>query len=71
MALKWAKVFYGSAEMTRNQVFNRMAASAFHLSSKSIDDDTILISKIKTVLQNLWQKFINSSFYVSTETDFE
>lgn len=65
-----AKVFYGSAEMTRNQVFNRMAASHLSISSKSIDDDSINDDD-KDNITKYMAKLLNSSFYVSTETDFE
>ena len=64
-----AKVFYGSAEMTRNQVFNRMAASHLSISSKSIDDDSIN-NQDKDNITKYMAKLLNSSFYESTETDF-
>lgn len=70
MALKGAKIFYGSAEMTRNQVFNRMAASYLSLSSKSIDEDSIL-KEDKEKISEFMAKIINNRFYISTETDFE
>ena len=35
MVLRGHKIFYGSAEMTRNQVFNKMAGSYLSLSTKS------------------------------------
>lgn len=70
MALKGAKIFYGSAEMTRNQVFNRMAASYLSLSSKSIDEDSILKEDKEKILEFM-AKIINNRFYISTETDFE
>lgn len=65
-----AKVFYGSAEMTRNQVFNRMAASHLSISSKSIDDDSIN-DEDKENITKYMSKLMSNSFYVSTETDFE
>ena len=70
MALKGAKIFYGSAEMTRNQIFNRMAGSYLSLSSKSIDDNSIL-AKDKDKISQFMAKLINNRFYVSTETNFE
>ena len=41
-----------------------MAASHLSISSKSIDDDKENITKYMS-------KLMNSSFYISTETDFE
>ena len=70
MVLKGAKIFYGSAEMTRNQIFNRMAASYLSLSSKSIDEDSIL-KEDKDKISEFMARLINNRFYVSTETDFE
>ena len=55
--------------MTRNQVFNRMAASHLSISSKSIDDDSIN-NQDKDNITKYMAKLLNSSFYVSTETDF-
>lgn len=70
MVLSGHKIIYGSAEMTRSQVFNRMAASYLSISSKSIDDDTIAEND-KGRIANLMAKFMSCKFYVSTETDFE
>ena len=42
MVFSGAKVFYGSAEMTRNQVFSKISGSYLSLSTKAIDEDTIL-----------------------------
>lgn len=70
MALKGHKIFYGSAEMTRNQVFNRIVASGLSLSAKAIDEDTIL-KEDKESIAKFMTKVINNKFYVSTETDFE
>ena len=69
MALSGHNVIYGSAEMTRNQVFNRMAASHLSISSKSIDDDSINNTDKENITKYM-TKLLNSSFYVSTETDF-
>lgn len=64
------KVFYGSSEMTRRQVFNKMAASNLSISSKAIDDDSI-INESKNSIKRFIEKLINNKFYISTETDFE
>lgn len=64
------KVFYGSSEMTRRQVFNKMAASNLSISSKAIDDDSI-INESKNSIKSFIEKLINNKFYISTETDFE
>ena len=70
MVFSGAKVFYGSAEMSTNQIFNKMAASALSLSSNSIDEDSILVEQ-KDSISKLMAKLMSSSFYVSTETDLD
>ena len=70
MVFSGAKVFYGSAEMSTNQIFNKMAASALSLSSNSIDEDSILVEQ-KDSISKLMGKLMSSSFYVSTETDLD
>lgn len=70
MALSGHKIFYGSAEMTRNQVFSKIAGSYLSLSTKAIDDDTIL-QKDKDNIANFMARLINKKIYVSTETNFE
>lgn len=70
MVLRGHKIFYGSAEMTRNQVFNKMAGSYLSLSTKSIDEDTIL-KEDKGSISEFMARLINNRFYISTETDFE
>lgn len=70
MVFGGAKVFYGSAEMSTNQIFNKMAASALSLSSNSIDEDSILVEQ-KDSISKLMAKLMSSSFYVSTETDLD
>ena len=42
MALNGHKIFYGSSEMSRNQVFSKLAGSYLSLSTISFDEDTIL-----------------------------
>lgn len=70
MALSGHKIFYGSAEMTRNQVFSKILGSYLSLSTKAIDEDTIL-QEDKDNIANFMAGLINKKIYVSTETDFE
>lgn len=70
MALQGANVFYGSAEMSVNQVFSKMAASRLSLSSKSIDDDSILVEQKESIC-NFMVQLLESNFYISTETDID
>ena len=70
MALKGHKIFYGSAEMTRNQVFNRIVASGLSLSAKAIDEDTIL-KEDKESIAKFMTKVINNKFYVNGEFNSE
>ena len=55
------KVFYGSSEMTRRQVFNKMAASNLSISSKAIDDDSI-INESKNSIKSFIEKLINNKY---------
>ena len=64
------RFFYGSAEMTRNQVFSKISGSYLSLSTKAIDEDTIL-QEDKDNIANFMAGLINKKIYVSTETDFE
>ena len=70
MALGGYKVFYGSAEMTRNQIFNKIAGSYLSLSTKAIDDDSIL-KEDKDSISRFMANLINKKIYVSMETNFE
>lgn len=70
MALGGYKVFYGSAEMTRNQIFNKIAGSYLSLSTKAIDDDSIL-KEDKDNISRFMANLINKKIYVSMETNFE
>ena len=70
MALSGHKIFYGSAEMTRSQVFSKIAGSYLSLSTKAITEDTILKGD-KDSIANFMATLINKRIYVSTETDFE
>ena len=70
MALNGANVFYGSAEMSVNQVFNKIAASHLSLSSKSIDEDGILTEQ-KDSICKFMIRLLENNFYVSTETDID
>lgn len=70
MALSGHKIFYGSAEMTRNQVFSKISGSYLSLSTKAINEDTIL-KEDKDSIANFMSKLINKKIYVSTETNFE
>lgn len=70
MALGGYKVFYGSAEMTRNQIFNKIAGSYLSLSTKAIDDDSIL-KEDKDSISRFMANLINKKIYVSIETNFE
>ena len=70
MALSGHKIFYGSAEMTRSQVFSKIAGSYLSLSTKAIDEDTIL-QEDKDSIANFMATLINKKIYVSTEIDFE
>lgn len=70
MALGGHKVFYGSAEMTRNQIFNKIAGSYLSLSTKAIDEDSIL-KEDKDSISKFMANLINKKIYVSMETNFE
>lgn len=70
MALSGHKVFYGSAEMTRNQIFNKIAGSYLSLSTKAIDEDSIL-KEDKDSISKFMANLINKKIYVSMETNFE
>ncbi|WP_195989455.1 DnaB-like helicase C-terminal domain-containing protein [Clostridium sp. D53t1_180928_C8] len=70
MALNGYKIFYGSAEMTRKQVFNKIAGSYLSISTKSIDEDTIL-EEDKDNISKFMARLISNKIYISTETDFE
>lgn len=70
MALSGHKVFYGSAEMTRNQIFNKIAGSYLSLSTKAIDEDSIL-KEDKDSISKFIANLINKKIYVSMETNFE
>ncbi len=70
MALSGHKVFYGSAEMTRNQIFNKIAGSYLSLSTKAIDEDSIL-KEDKDSISKFMANLINKKIYVSVETNFE
>lgn len=70
MALGGYKVFYGSSEMTRNQIFNKIAGSYLSLSTKAIDDDSIL-KEDKDNISRFMANLINKKIYVSMETNFE
>lgn len=70
MALGGYKVFYGSAEMTRNQIFNKIAGSYLSLSTKAIDEDSIL-KEDKDSISKFMANLINKKIYVSVETNFE
>lgn len=70
MILNGAKVLYGSAEMTTNQILNRMAASYLSISSKSIDDDSINAGD-KDNITKYMSTLLEKNFYITTETDFE
>lgn len=70
MALGGYKVFYGSAEMTRNQIFNKIAGSYLSLSTKAIDEDSIL-KEDKDSISKFMANLINKKIYVSMETNFE
>lgn len=70
MALQGANIFYGSAEMSVNQVFNKIASSHMSVNSKSIDDDSILKEQKDSICEFMI-KLLENNFYVSTETDID
>lgn len=70
MALNGANVFYGSAEMSVNQVFSKIAASHLSIYSKAIDEDGILVEQ-KDSICNFMVRLLESNFYVSTETNID
>ena len=67
MALSGHKIFYGSAEMTRNQVFSKIAGSYLSLSTKAIDEDTIL-QEDKDSIANFIAGLINKKVYKMQNT---
>ena len=70
MALNGAKVFYGSSEMSIEQIFNKMAASHLSIPTKSIADNTIAVDD-KDKICIYMNKLLGRNFYVSTETDLD
>lgn len=70
MALSGANVFYGSAEMSVEQVLNKMAASSLSIDTKSIGDNRIC-NEDKDKICTYMNKLLSSNFYVSTETDLD
>ena len=70
MALNGAKVFYGSSEMSTEQIFNKMAASHLSIPTKSITDN-VISDRDKDRICTYMSKLLGSNFYVSTETDLD
>lgn len=70
MAIKGANVFYGSSEMSIEQIFNKMAASHLSIPTKYIDDN-LISEDDKDKICKYMTRLLGSNFYVSTETDLD
>ena len=62
--------YYGSSEMSRREVFTKMASSNAAVAYKSINENTINDSE-KSKIAEFMSKIINNKFYVSIENDLD
>ena len=70
LVLNGYKVIYGSSEMSRREVFTKMASSNAAVAYKSINENTINDSE-KSKIAEFMSKIINNKFYVSIENDLD
>lgn len=70
MAMQKVKVIYGSGEMSKNEVFSKMAASKLELPYKAIINRT-LIEKDKDRVSEFMARLTSSKLLVTNETDID
>lgn len=70
MALRGHNVIYGSAEMSEDEVLNRMAASEFSINNNKFEKD-LLTDEEKDKVSTFCANLSNNMLYISTETNID
>ena len=70
MALSGHNVIYGSAEMSDDEVLNRMAASQFNIDNNKFEKD-LLTDEEKDKVSEFCSKLLSNMLYISTETSID
>lgn len=70
MALSGHNVIYGSAEMSEDEVLNRMAASQFNIDNNRFEKD-LLTDEEKDKVSEFCSKLLSNMLYISTETSID
>lgn len=70
MALRGYNVIYGSAEMSEDEVLNRMAASEFSINNNKFEKD-LLTDEEKDKVSTFCASLSNNMLYISTETNID
>lgn len=70
MALRGHKVIYGTSEMTRSEIIDRMAANQLNISCDKFNNKK-LSSEEKDKVAEFCGKLLNKQLYISNETDID
>ena len=70
MALRGHKVIYGTSEMTRNEIIDRMAANHLHIACNKFNNK-ILTDEEKDKVSEFCGELLNKQLYISNETDID
>lgn len=70
MALRGHKVIYGTSEMTRNEIIDRMAANQLNIPCDKFNNK-ILTDEEKDKVSEFCGELLNKQLYISNETDID
>ncbi|SCJ37571.1 Replicative DNA helicase [uncultured Clostridium sp.] len=70
MAFRGHKVIYGTSEMTRNEIIDRMAANHLHISCDKFNNKR-LTNEEKDKVSAFCGELLNNQLYISNETDID
>lgn len=70
MAFRGHKVIYGTSEMTRNEIIDRMAANHLHISCDKFNNKR-LTNEEKDKVSAFCGELLNKQLYISNETDID
>ncbi len=70
MALRGHKVIYGTSEMTRNEIIDRMAANQLNIPCDKFNNK-ILTDEEKDKISEFCGELLNKQLYISNETDID
>lgn len=70
MAFRGHKVVYGTSEMTRNEIIDRMAANHLHISCDKFNNKR-LTNEEKDKVSAFCGELLNKQLYISNETDID